>query len=59
MTITVDKLRLPYNQRYIMIQNGGCQNSHLIINVFFKRLSAEAGINALPEVIVIGKRIQR
>lgn len=59
MTITVDKLRLPYNQRYIMIQNGGCQNSHLIINVFFKRLSAEAGINALPGVIVIGKRIQR
>ena len=36
-----------------MLQNGSCQNSHLSINVIFKRLGVKAGINSLPFVVFV------
>ena len=36
-----------------MIQVGSCQNSHLIINVLFKRLDVKAGIVSLPFAIFV------
>ncbi len=36
-----------------MIQIGSCQNSHLIINVLFKRLDVKAGIVSLPFAIFV------
>ena len=36
-----------------MLQNGSCQNSHLSINVIFKRLGVKAGINSLPFAIFV------
>ena len=36
-----------------MLQNGSCQNSHLSINVIFKRLGVKAGKDSLPFAIFV------
>ena len=36
-----------------MLQIGSYCNNHLIINVIFKRLCVEAGIDSLPFVIFV------
>ena len=36
-----------------MIQIGRCQNSHLIINVLFKRLDVKAGKDSLSFAIFV------
>ena len=42
-----------------MLQNGSCQNSHLSINVIFKRLGVKAGINSLPFVVFVTPNKER
>ncbi len=36
-----------------MLRIGSCQNTHLIINVIFKRLGVEAEIDSLPFAIFV------